>query len=118
MLDGSDDCTSVKKCRIAETRAIDVLLIGVTVCVFSAGDDVNYCYAEATCSDEKIPTLEGEVLMTKSYCCAYVNGASWGGVRSGHCESCTATTTNTTVLPASAASKCLLTSTHTLQLVP
>ena len=97
----------MKKSRIADTRAIDVLLIGVTVCVFSAGDDVNYCYAEATCSDDKIPTLAGELLMTKSYCCAYVNGVSWGGVSSGHCESCTASTTNTTVLPAYAISKCL-----------
>jgi len=67
-------------------------------------DTVNYCYNEVSCYGSKIPTLTGELLMTKAHCCKNVTGVSWGG-NDDQCESCAEQTADSTDLPAHASGK-------------
>jgi len=57
---------------------------------------VNYCYTEASCYGDKIPALTGELLMTRTYCCDSVSGASWGGAQ---CVACTRQSDDDAYLP-------------------
>jgi len=65
---------------------------------------VDYCYTQASCYGDKIPTLTGELLMTREFCCGSVRGASWGG--GSLCEACTPQDTeDAPYLPSHASSK-------------